>query len=137
MKKIFQFLLLLTVLLSCTQKKEDGETDKTKADSGSKESVSKENPVATIETDMGNIKIELWPEIAPKTVENFAGLANGTKEWTDIKTGEKVKKPFYDGLIFHRVIKDFMVQGGCPFGKGNGGPGKTPLQPTEPISIPI
>ena len=81
------------------------------------------NPVATIETDMGNIKIELWPDIAPKTVANFEGLANGTKEWTDPKTKAKVKKPYYDGLIFHRVISDFMIQGGCPLGTGTGGPG--------------
>lgn len=82
-----------------------------------------ENPEAVIETNLGTIKIELWPDIAPKTVENFTGLANGTKEWTDPASGKKIKKPFYDGLIFHRVIKDFMVQGGCPLGKGNGGPG--------------
>ncbi|MCK4980209.1 MAG: peptidylprolyl isomerase, partial [Candidatus Delongbacteria bacterium] len=62
-----------------------------------------------METNMGTIKIELWPNITPKTVANFTGLANGTKEWTDPKTKKKVKKPFYDGLIFHRVIKDFMI----------------------------
>ncbi|HQO08478.1 MAG TPA: peptidylprolyl isomerase [Clostridiales bacterium] len=76
-----------------------------------------------METTLGTIKIELWPDKAPKTVDNFIGLANGTKEWTDSKTGTKVTKPFYDGLIFHRVIKDFMIQGGCPFGQGNGDPG--------------
>ncbi|MDA3837643.1 MAG: peptidylprolyl isomerase [Candidatus Delongbacteria bacterium] len=81
------------------------------------------NPVVTMETNMGTIKIELWPEIAPKTVANFEGLANGTKEWTDPKSKAKVKKPFYDGLIFHRVISDFMVQGGCPLGTGTGNPG--------------
>lgn len=83
----------------------------------------KKNPVATIETNMGTIKIELWPDKAPKTVDNFIGLANGTKEWTDSKSKAKVKKPFYDGLIFHRVIKDFMIQGGCPLGTGSGDPG--------------
>ncbi|MCG2761533.1 MAG: peptidylprolyl isomerase [Candidatus Delongbacteria bacterium] len=72
---------------------------------------------------MGIIKIELWPDSAPKTVDNFIGLANGTKEWTDPVTKMKIKKPFYDGLIFHRVIKDFMIQGGCPLGTGSGGPG--------------
>ena len=56
-------------------------------------------------------------------MDNFIGLVNGTKEWTDPKTNDKVKKPFYDGLIFHRVISDFMIQGGCPLGTGTGGPG--------------
>ncbi len=76
-----------------------------------------------MKTNMGDMEIELWPDVAPKTVENFIGLADGTKEWTDPTTGEKVKKPFYNGLIFHRVIKDFMIQGGCPLGNGTGGPG--------------
>ena len=80
-------------------------------------------PIVTMETSMGTIKIELWPEIAPKTVVNFADLANGTKEWTDPKTMKNVKKPFYDGLIFHRVISNFMIQGGCPLGTGTGNPG--------------
>jgi peptidyl-prolyl cis-trans isomerase A (cyclophilin A) len=71
----------------------------------------------------GPIVCELYPDKAPKTVENFVGLAKGTKEWTDPKTGKKVKKPFYNGLIFHRVIPDFMIQGGCPLGNGRGGPG--------------
>lgn len=78
---------------------------------------------ALFETNKGNFKIELFPAKAPKTVENFVGLAEGTKEWTDPKTGKKVKKPFYDGLTFHRVIPNFMIQGGCPLGTGTGGPG--------------
>jgi len=78
---------------------------------------------AIIETSMGTIEIELFPEKAPKTVANFVELAEGTKEWTDPKTGKKVKKPFYDNLIFHRVIPEFMIQGGCPLGTGTGGPG--------------
>lgn len=76
-----------------------------------------------IQTNYGDIELELLPAIAPKTVENFVGLATGTKEWTEPETGEKENKPFYDGLIFHRVIKDFMIQGGCPLGTGSGGPG--------------
>ena len=78
---------------------------------------------AIFETSVGNFTIKLFPEYAPKTVENFVGLAEGTKEFKDAKTGEKTKRPFYDGLIFHRVIKDFMIQGGCPRGAGTGDPG--------------
>ncbi|MCB9834181.1 MAG: peptidylprolyl isomerase [Planctomycetes bacterium] len=81
------------------------------------------NPVVVIETSMGTIVAELFADAAPKTVENFIGLAEGTKEWNDLKAGKKVKQPFYDGLIFHRVIKNFMIQGGCPNGRGDGGPG--------------
>lgn len=76
-----------------------------------------------MKTNYGDIYLELYPKIAPKTVENFVGLATGTKEWTDPKTGEKVKRPLYNGTIFHRVIKDFMIQGGDPLGNGTGGPG--------------
>lgn len=79
--------------------------------------------LAVFETNRGNFKIKLFPEQAPITVENFVGLATGTKEWFDSKTREKVKRPFYDGLIFHRVISNFMIQGGCPLSNGTGGPG--------------
>ena len=78
---------------------------------------------AVIETSMGKIVVKLFPDKAPETVANFTGLAEGTKEWMDPATGQKVKKRFYDGLIFHRVIPNFMVQGGCPLGNGTGGPG--------------
>ena len=81
------------------------------------------NPTCTIKTSLGDIEVELFDQKAPKTVANFMGLAEGTKEFVDSKTGKKVKRPFYDGLIFHRVIKDFMIQGGCPLGTGSGGPG--------------
>lgn len=77
------------------------------------------------ETDKGEIVCELFEDDAPGTVANFVGLATGTKEFTDPKTGKKVKRPYYDGLAFHRVIKDFMIQGGCPLGSGSGGPGFT------------
>lgn len=76
-----------------------------------------------LKTNKGVIKLELWPEIAPETVENFVGLATGIKEWTDPKTDMLVRKPFYNGIIFHRVINDFMIQSGCPIGTGTGGPG--------------
>ncbi|HKF25751.1 MAG TPA: peptidylprolyl isomerase [Candidatus Acidoferrum sp.] len=78
---------------------------------------------AIFETSQGNIVIKLLDKEAPKTVENFIGLAEGTKEFTNEKTGRKEKRPFYDGLVFHRVIPDFMIQGGCPHGSGMGGPG--------------
>ena len=78
---------------------------------------------AVIETSKGTITCLLYPKQAPKTVENFVTLAKGEKEWTDPRTGENVKKPLYDGTIFHRVIPDFMIQGGDPLGLGIGGPG--------------
>ena len=78
---------------------------------------------AIFETSQGNIVIRLLEKEAPKTVENFLGLAEGTKEYTDAKTGKKTKGNFYDGLTFHRVIPQFMIQGGCPLGTGTGDPG--------------
>src|SRR5947208_10346573 len=78
---------------------------------------------ATLKTSMGDIVIQLFDDKAPKTVANFVGLANGTKEWTDPKTREKTKRPLYNGTIFHRVIPGFMIQGGDPLGNGQGGPG--------------
>ena len=78
---------------------------------------------ATFETSLGTIKVRLFNDKAPKTVENFTGLAMGTKEYTDPKTRQPAMGHFYDGLIFHRIIKDFMLQGGCPLGTGTGGPG--------------
>ncbi|MBI5526516.1 MAG: peptidylprolyl isomerase [Deltaproteobacteria bacterium] len=79
--------------------------------------------MATIVTTLGEITCELFPEQAPKTVLNFVGLAEGTREWTDPASGQKVKRPLYSGTIFHRVIPDFMIQGGDPAGDGTGGPG--------------
>lgn len=76
-------------------------------------------------TSEGNFTARLYDQEAPKTVENFVALAEGTKEWTDPRTSEKVKKPYYDNVIFHRVIKGFMIQGGDPLGQGIGGPGYT------------
>ena len=80
---------------------------------------------AIFETSQGDIVIRLLEKEAPKTVANFIGLAEGTKEFTDEMTGKKQKKNYYDGLTFHRVIPDFMIQGGCPRGDGRGGPGYT------------
>lgn len=81
------------------------------------------NPVYTITTSMGAIDVELFIKDAPKTVNNFIGLAEGTKAFVDPETKEKVKRPYYDGLIFHRVIRGFMIQGGDILGTGYGGPG--------------
>ena len=78
---------------------------------------------AVFETSQGNIVVRLLEKETPKTVANFVGLAEGTIEFTNEKTGQKEKRPFYDGLIFHRVIPQFMIQGGCPQGSGTGGPG--------------
>jgi peptidyl-prolyl cis-trans isomerase A (cyclophilin A) len=78
---------------------------------------------AVFDTTLGEINCRLFPEKAPKAVENFTGLAKGTKEFVDPKTRQRAKRPFYDGLIFHRVIPNFMIQGGCPLGSGTGGPG--------------
>jgi peptidyl-prolyl cis-trans isomerase A (cyclophilin A) len=78
---------------------------------------------AIFETSQGNIVARLLEKEAPKTVANFIGLAEGTKEFSDEKTGKKLKKNYYDGLAFHRVIPKFMIQGGCPEGTGRGGPG--------------
>jgi peptidyl-prolyl cis-trans isomerase A (cyclophilin A) len=82
-----------------------------------------DNLHATLQTNHGDVEIVLFADQAPKTVDNFVGLAQGTIEWTDPTTGEKTKVPFYDGLTFHRVIPGFMIQGGCPRGDGRGGPG--------------
>ena len=78
---------------------------------------------AILETSQGNMVCRLFEKEAPQTVANFIGLAEGTKEFTDPKTGKKTKRPFFDGLAFHRVIPSFMIQGGCPLGTGTGGPG--------------
>ena len=78
---------------------------------------------ATLHTNRGAIRIELFPNHAPATVRNFVELAEGTKEWQDPKSGAPTSRPFYDGLAFHRIIDGFMIQGGCPLGTGTGGPG--------------
>lgn len=76
-------------------------------------------------TSEGAFAIRLFEQEAPLTVTNFVGLAEGTKEFTDPRTGKKATRPFYNGLVFHRVIDGFMVQGGDPLGTGTGGPGYT------------
>jgi len=118
MKIVSTLIIILAASLLLAAGKKQG--DKTMSEN--------KNPIAVMEISNGaeingTIEIELLRDIAPVTVANFIGLADGTKEWTDPKSGQKVKKPYYDSLIFHRVIADFMIQGGCPLGQGTGGPG--------------
>jgi len=79
--------------------------------------------LAHFETSHGNFTVELFESKTPKTVANFVGLAEGTKEWRHPKTGAKSKTPYYDGIVFHRIIRGFVIQGGDPLGQGHGGPG--------------
>ena len=112
-----QLLLAALICLPLTVLAQDGEKP------AAAEPQAEANPIVIIETSLGTIEAELFAKAAPKTVKNFIELAEGKKEFTDVKTGEKTKRPFYDGLIFHRVIDKFMIQGGCPRGNGSGDPG--------------
>ncbi|GAA0351370.1 peptidylprolyl isomerase [Streptomyces olivoreticuli] len=80
---------------------------------------------ATLKTNQGDIEIRLLPDHAPKTVRNFVELAKGEREWVNPRTGQKSSDKLYDGTVFHRVLKGFMIQGGDPLGNGTGGPGYT------------
>lgn len=102
----FCFLLLTAVSIASAQSKPAGG-----------------KMIAIFDTSLGKIVCELYPDKAPVTVDNFVGLAEGKKEFIDPKTGQTVKRRFYDGLKFHRVIPEFMIQAGCPLGNGTGGPG--------------
>jgi peptidyl-prolyl cis-trans isomerase A (cyclophilin A) len=84
-----------------------------------------EQTFATLHTNVGAIRVELFPNHAPKTVRNFIELAEGTKPYSDPRTGQPGSGPYYNGVIFHRVISGFMIQGGDPTGTGRGGPGYT------------
>ena len=79
--------------------------------------------LAHFTTSEGKFTVRLFDQEAPKTAANFTGLAEGTKEWTDPRSGRRAKTPYYNGTIFHRVISGFMIQGGDPLGQGTGGPG--------------
>jgi peptidyl-prolyl cis-trans isomerase A (cyclophilin A) len=85
--------------------------------------VPEQQTYATLRTTKGDIRVRLFPDTAPKTVDNFVGLATGTRGWRDPQTGAERHDPLYDGTIFHRVIPQFMIQGGDPLGTGTGGPG--------------
>jgi len=124
MKKFYIIILISLICISYFVAKPIFADEKIKNENSNIfKKTEKKTMKAIIETSMGTIEIELFPEKAPKTVANFVELAQGTKEWTDPKTGKRVKKPFYDNLTFHRVIPEFMIQGGCPLGTGTGGPG--------------
>ncbi len=82
-----------------------------------------EDIYVTLSTSLGDVRVQLFPNHAPKTVANFVELAEGTREWVDPRSGQRGKTPLYDGTIFHRVISGFMIQGGDPLGTGTGGPG--------------
>ena len=81
------------------------------------------NQLAILHTNLGDIRLVLFGDHAPKTVRNFVELAEGGREWTDPRTGRKTTARLYDGTVFHRVISGFMIQGGDPLGNGRGGPG--------------
>jgi peptidyl-prolyl cis-trans isomerase A (cyclophilin A) len=89
-------------------------------------------PEATFVTSEGSFTVRLMPDHAPKTVGNFVGLAKGAKPWTDPRSAASSSGPYYDGTIFHRVIENFMIQGGDPTGTGTGGPGFTFEDETPP-----
>ncbi|HWC20256.1 MAG TPA: peptidylprolyl isomerase [Terriglobales bacterium] len=96
----------------------------TKSPAAATEAAPATNPKAIFHTTAGDLTCELFPKQAPKTVENFVGLATGTKDWTNPNTRKKQRGvPLYNGTIFHRVIPNFMIQGGDPLGTGEGGPG--------------
>jgi peptidyl-prolyl cis-trans isomerase A (cyclophilin A) len=82
-----------------------------------------EEVFATLHTTLGPVMIRLYPQQAPQTVDNFVGLAEGTREWRDPRSGRQSTAPLYNGTVFHRVIDGFMIQGGDPLGTGTGGPG--------------
>lgn len=126
MLKAFWIYLFAAVLLALNFQAKAAEKSKGKADAkkeSAKSDKKEKEMIAVFETNQGTFKVKLFADKAPKTVENFVGLAEGTKEYTDPKSGKKTKSHFYDGLKFHRVIPNFMIQGGDPLGRGTGGPG--------------
>ncbi|WP_280513710.1 peptidylprolyl isomerase [Natronobacterium gregoryi] len=116
-----------TVLAGCSTDGESGSDDATDEDSPSGPTDEKprvDSLAATLHTSEGDIDVELYDEHAPRTVENFVGLATGEKTWTDPETSDEIEgEPLYDDVLFHRIIADFMLQTGDPTGTGRGGPG--------------
>lgn len=91
--------------------------------SAAEKPASEKKPYAVLVTSTGTITVRLFPESAPKAVENFIGLATGTRDWTDPSTGQSTRRPLYNGTVFFRVIPGFMIQGGSPLDDPFGGPG--------------
>lgn len=119
MKKTIIFFLaaIIFILAGCNS----SDDEQTSSDTAQKKQ--KQKTVAVIETSMGTIEAELFPDKTPETVENFIGLATGKREWIEYRTLERMHKPFFNGLIFHRVIPEFMIQTGDQKGNGTGTPG--------------
>jgi peptidyl-prolyl cis-trans isomerase A (cyclophilin A) len=130
-------VLLLSTLMLCGPSLA---AEATKKEASKKDKKTMSGTTAVFKTTLGSFTVKLFKDTAPKTVENFVGLATGTKEWTDPKTGQKMKdKSLYAGTVFHRVIKDFMIQGGDPLGQGIGGPGykfEDETKPTDKFDKP-
>ena len=127
MKKIsLAFVLLAAMCAAQTINKSSGMAGRkrpAKSEPATEPMPKVDKPTAVIDTTAGRMTCELFPDKAPQSVANFAGLASGTKEWKDPKSGKPEHKPLYNGTIFHRVIPNFMIQGGDPLGTGTGGPG--------------
>lgn len=122
---IFLFCILPSFVFAQTAQSKSATTHRTThANSTAQQAAPAANPKAIIHTTAGDLTCELFPKQAPKTVENFIGLATGTRDWTNPETHKKEHGvPLYNGTIFHRVIPNFMIQGGDPEGTGEGGPG--------------
>src|SRR5215471_2691915 len=115
---------LIILLLAVAAAGQTGGPTKRKTAAKSAPAAPAKPPTAILHTTAGDMKCELFPDKAPKTVENFVGLATGQKDWKDPANGQtEHNHPLYDGVIFHRVIPNFMIQGGDPKGDGTGGPG--------------
>ena len=121
---MYKLIISVLCLASFVAAQTAGSTTSTQHAAAEKAAQSSSEPTAVIETTAGNITCTLFPNKAPIGVANFIGLATGTKEWKDPKTGKMMKGvPLYNGTIFHRVIPNFMIQGGDPLGTGTGDPG--------------
>ncbi len=137
MKKLLISSMMVVLACSVTSSADEAAA---KADGEGKAKASNKAGSAVIQTTEGDITVKLFPDRAPKTVENFVGLATGKKEWTHPETKKKMKgKPLYNDTIFHRVIPNFMIQGGDPLGIGIGGPGyqfEDETKPTDSFDRP-